>query len=151
VQQSITENVIYSSRHFKIIRGGCHDYADAEWIVIRRPLRGHNDTLFGWPNPTQPINCKQVGHTQGVFGVCNYFLTWSENLTLGRLATSSSRLHPDGSCLTATMPDCHACLLPGLTPAAPAACPSESPVSVLFVSWRFPLRRRQRGQQGPLA
>jgi hypothetical protein len=31
--------------------GGCHDKADAEWIVIRAPLRSHNDTPFRWPTP----------------------------------------------------------------------------------------------------
>jgi hypothetical protein len=40
------------------------DEADAEWIVISRPLRGHNDTPFGWPTP---------GHPQGVFGVFSYY------------------------------------------------------------------------------
>jgi hypothetical protein len=29
--------------------GESHDQADAEWIVIRRQLRGHNDTPFGPP------------------------------------------------------------------------------------------------------
>jgi hypothetical protein len=29
--------------------GEFHDQGDAEWIVIRRPLRGHNDTPFGQP------------------------------------------------------------------------------------------------------
>jgi hypothetical protein len=27
--------------------GGSHDEADAEWILIRRPLWGHNDTPAG--------------------------------------------------------------------------------------------------------
>jgi hypothetical protein len=31
--------------------GESHDQADAEWIVIRRQLRGHNDTPFGRPAP----------------------------------------------------------------------------------------------------
>jgi hypothetical protein len=48
--------------------GGCHDSVDAEWIVIRRPLRGHNDTPFGRPTPGRPI-----GHPQGVFGVFSYY------------------------------------------------------------------------------
>jgi hypothetical protein len=29
------------------IEGGSHDQADAEWIVIRTQLRGHNDAPFG--------------------------------------------------------------------------------------------------------
>jgi hypothetical protein len=31
--------------------GESHDQADAEWIVIRTQLRGHNDTPFGRPAP----------------------------------------------------------------------------------------------------
>jgi hypothetical protein len=31
--------------------GGCHDEADAEWIVIRGPLRGHNNMPFGRLTP----------------------------------------------------------------------------------------------------
>jgi hypothetical protein len=31
--------------------GESYDQADAEWIVIWRQLRGHNDTPFGRPTP----------------------------------------------------------------------------------------------------
>jgi hypothetical protein len=31
--------------------GGCYDWADAELIVIRGPLKGPNDTPFGRPTP----------------------------------------------------------------------------------------------------
>jgi hypothetical protein len=48
-------------------KGNCHDWADAEWIVIRRPLRGHNDTSFGQPTPGRPRCRPRVGHPQGVF------------------------------------------------------------------------------------
>ena len=41
--------------------GGYHDEADAEWIVIRRPLRGHNDTPFGRLTPGRPIGRPGVG------------------------------------------------------------------------------------------
>jgi hypothetical protein len=34
--------------------GDSHDQADAEWIVIRTQLRGHNDTPFGRPAPAGP-------------------------------------------------------------------------------------------------
>jgi hypothetical protein len=37
--------------HFNIT-GGCHNEADTEWIIIRRPLRGHNETPFGRPTPS---------------------------------------------------------------------------------------------------
>jgi hypothetical protein len=47
--------------------------ADAEWIVIRRPLWGHNDTLFWRPTPSRPIGRPRVGHPQGVYGVFNYY------------------------------------------------------------------------------
>jgi hypothetical protein len=30
----------------KVSDGGCHDLTDAEWIVIKWQLRGHNDTPF---------------------------------------------------------------------------------------------------------
>jgi hypothetical protein len=53
--------------------GGGHGLADAEWIVIRRPLRGHDDTLFGRPNPGRSIGCPGVGHPQGVFGIFSYY------------------------------------------------------------------------------
>jgi hypothetical protein len=55
-------------------KGGCHDLADAEWIVIRRPLRGHNDTPFGQPTPSRPIGRRGVGHAQSVFGIFSYYL-----------------------------------------------------------------------------
>jgi len=35
--------------------GEFHDQADAEWIVINGPLRGHNDTSCGRPTPERPI------------------------------------------------------------------------------------------------
>jgi hypothetical protein len=36
---------------------------------MRRPLRGHNDTPFGWPTPGRSIGRPEVGHSQDVFGV----------------------------------------------------------------------------------
>ena len=56
-----------------IIHGECHVQADAEWIVIRRALRGHNDTLFGQPAPSWPNGHPGVGHPQGVFGGFSYY------------------------------------------------------------------------------
>jgi hypothetical protein len=53
--------------------GGCHDQADAEWIEIRKPLGGHNDTPFGQPTPGQPIGRPRVGPSQGIFGVFSYY------------------------------------------------------------------------------
>jgi hypothetical protein len=49
--------------------GGCHDQADAEWIVIRRPLRSHNDMYFGRPTPGRPIGRPGVSRPAGVYGV----------------------------------------------------------------------------------
>jgi hypothetical protein len=43
------------------------------WIVIRRPLRGHNDTPFGRPTPGRPKGHPRVGHPQGEFGVFSYY------------------------------------------------------------------------------
>jgi hypothetical protein len=37
--------------------GEFHDQGDAKWIVIRRPLRVHNDIPFGRPTPGRPIGC----------------------------------------------------------------------------------------------
>jgi hypothetical protein len=35
--------------------GEFQDQVDAEWIVIRGQLRGHNDKPFGRPTPGRPI------------------------------------------------------------------------------------------------
>jgi hypothetical protein len=43
------------------------------YIVIRRPLRGHNDMPFGRPTPGRPISRPGVGHPQCVFGVFSYY------------------------------------------------------------------------------
>jgi hypothetical protein len=50
-----------------------HDQGDAKWIVIRRQLRGHNDTPFGGPIPGQPIGCPGVGRPKGVIDVFHYY------------------------------------------------------------------------------
>jgi hypothetical protein len=44
-----------------------------KWIVIRGPLRGHNDTFFGLPTPDRPIGRPGVGHPQGVFSIFSYY------------------------------------------------------------------------------
>jgi hypothetical protein len=41
--------------------GKFHDQEDAKRIVIRRQLRGHNDTPFGRPTPGRPIGRPAVG------------------------------------------------------------------------------------------
>jgi hypothetical protein len=41
--------------------------------VIRRSLRSHNDTPFGWPIPGRPIGWPGVGHPQGAFDVFGYY------------------------------------------------------------------------------
>jgi hypothetical protein len=38
------------------IEGELHDQGDAKWIVIRRQLRGLNDTPYGQPEPGRPID-----------------------------------------------------------------------------------------------
>jgi hypothetical protein len=45
------------------------DGESAEWIVIRGPLRGHNDMSFGGQTSSRPMGRPGVGHPQGVFGV----------------------------------------------------------------------------------
>jgi hypothetical protein len=40
--------------------GELHDQGDAKWIVIRRPLRGHNDTSLGQPTPGRTLFCRNV-------------------------------------------------------------------------------------------
>jgi len=41
--------------------GEFHDQGDAKWIVVRRQLRGHNNTPFGRPTTGRPIGCPGVG------------------------------------------------------------------------------------------
>jgi hypothetical protein len=55
------------------VQGDFHDQGDAEWIVIRKPSKGHNDTPFWWPILGWPISRPGVGHPQGVFGVLSYY------------------------------------------------------------------------------
>jgi hypothetical protein len=50
-----------------------HDQGDTKWIVIRRPLRGHDDTPFGRPTLGRSIGRPGVGHPRGVFGVLNCY------------------------------------------------------------------------------
>jgi hypothetical protein len=52
--------------------GEAHDQADAEWIVIRRQLRGHNDTPFGRPAPGRPS-----GRPGGLAALQAYFVCFS--------------------------------------------------------------------------
>jgi hypothetical protein len=40
--------------------GEYDDQADAEWIVIRTQLRGHDDTPFGRPAPGRPSGTFRV-------------------------------------------------------------------------------------------
>jgi hypothetical protein len=47
--------------------------ADAESIVIRGPLRGHNDTSFGRLTTDRPVRHPGVGHLPGVIGVFSYY------------------------------------------------------------------------------
>jgi hypothetical protein len=44
-----------------------HDQADAEWIVIRTQLRGHNDTPFERPASGRPSGRPGSGRPLGVF------------------------------------------------------------------------------------
>ena len=57
----------------RVAAGECHDQADAEWVVIRRPFRGHNDTPLGQPTPGRPFGRLGVGHPTGVFGGFSYY------------------------------------------------------------------------------
>jgi hypothetical protein len=61
-------------RNLRIVMSDCgfHDQGDAKWIVIRRQLRGHNDTPFGRPTSGLPIGCLGVGRPQGVFDGFSY-------------------------------------------------------------------------------
>jgi hypothetical protein len=53
--------------------GEFHDQGDANSIVIRGQLRGHNDTPFGRPTPSRPIGRLGFGRPQGVFGGLSYY------------------------------------------------------------------------------
>jgi hypothetical protein len=60
------------NRQLQLVRflrmyGEFHDQGDAEWIVIRGSLKGHNSMPCGQPTPGQPIGRPGVGHLQGVF------------------------------------------------------------------------------------
>jgi hypothetical protein len=59
-------------------RGESHDQADAEWIVIRTQLRGHNDLPFGQPAPGRPSGRLGSGHPLGVF--CVFYLLLISNV-----------------------------------------------------------------------
>jgi hypothetical protein len=56
------------------VAGGCHDEADAKWIIIRGPSMGHSNTPFGRPTPGRHIGRPGVGNLQDVFGVFSYYL-----------------------------------------------------------------------------
>jgi hypothetical protein len=45
---------IKTSKNKNLDNGESHDQADAEWMVIRTQLRGHNDTAFRRPAPAGP-------------------------------------------------------------------------------------------------
>jgi hypothetical protein len=53
--------------------GDFHDQGDAEWIVIRRSLWGHNCMPFGRPTPGRPIGWLGVGLPQGIMGGFSYY------------------------------------------------------------------------------
>jgi HrpA-like RNA helicase len=55
-----------------LLAGECHGQADAEWIVVRRQLGGHNDTPLGCPTPARSIGRPGIGYRQGVFAVFSY-------------------------------------------------------------------------------
>jgi hypothetical protein len=54
-------------------KGECHDQGDAKWIVIRRPLRSHNNAPCEWPTPILPIGRLGVVRSQIVFGGFSYY------------------------------------------------------------------------------
>jgi hypothetical protein len=54
-------------------QGESHDQWDAKWMVIRRPLRVHNDMPFGRLIPSRPIGRPGVGRPKGVFGGLSYY------------------------------------------------------------------------------
>jgi hypothetical protein len=49
--------------------GEFRDQGDAEWMVIRRSLWGHNDAPCGRPAPGRPVGRPGSGRPQGVIGV----------------------------------------------------------------------------------
>jgi hypothetical protein len=64
----------------KVDRGEFHNQGNAKWIVIRRPLRDHNNTPFGQPAPTRPIGHSGSGLPQGIIGVFQLLLISNTNL-----------------------------------------------------------------------
>jgi hypothetical protein len=61
------------------LKGEFHDQGYARWIVIRRSLRGHNDTPCGQPAGCSPraadksARSRPVGRPQGIIGVFCYY------------------------------------------------------------------------------
>jgi hypothetical protein len=68
-ETSITMSSKICTNEWNFVLGEFHDQADAEWIVIRGLLRGHNDTPCGRPTPGCPgIGCP--------YGVSSGFIWW---------------------------------------------------------------------------
>jgi hypothetical protein len=53
--------------------GEFHDQVEANRIVIRRPLRGHNNTPCRRSTNSRPIGRPRAGCPQDVFNVFSYF------------------------------------------------------------------------------
>jgi hypothetical protein len=64
---------------WKETAGESHDQADAEWIVIRTQLRGHNDTPFGRPALGQPPAGRPAGRLadRGLAALWAYLVCFS--------------------------------------------------------------------------
>jgi hypothetical protein len=67
-----------SGQCISLTPGGSHDQADAEWIVIRTQLRGHNGTPFGRAAPGRPSDRPGSGRPSGVF--CMFLLLLISNV-----------------------------------------------------------------------
>jgi len=55
--------------YYPDVTGKFHDQGDAKWIVIRGPLRGHNDAPFKRLTPGRPIGCPGVGRPYAPYSV----------------------------------------------------------------------------------
>jgi hypothetical protein len=53
--------------------GGSHDQADAEWIVIRTQLRGHNECPLGGQPPAGPSAARGLTALRAYFVCFSYY------------------------------------------------------------------------------
>jgi hypothetical protein len=78
-------------------RGEFHDQGDAKWIVIRRQLRGHNDTPCGRRVPGRPVAGRNLSFfiyyqlVILIFNIVPLIMEFTEKKRKGRGMMSSAK------------------------------------------------------------